>query len=417
MAAPALNFNRSRTPAAGPSDEELYGTPDMPVMEAAPEAEQPEAPAAAQPVEKDEFDIAAEVVKASSDADADTADASAPASSDEAPSSPETDKPEADPEEDPEKTRDEVLMEEYRKSTGASPEQAQAWLASAKAAAAAAATKQPEESQSDPRQGQDPRQQQPRPVPAGAGAAIGSLIGGIGGGLGSGLRSIKQGVANATNATLRGTGIKASAGLTPEVVRNRLFARWHEDYESGVSGMQATTESLIKTATAYNQLVRTSAPGRELEKIAKSRGTDIKTLISDVTAGTFEDADAKAAVDALRTDPHVQRAWKQFEDNVSAYGENLGKVQHNLTQLAANKSGKIDLEVENARLGEIVARHSKVEKPFELPANPIADNKADGKSPQKSVWEQFMEMSQNGLNFLQSLFDKVASFVAQKFGR
>ncbi|NTF17550.1 hypothetical protein G6L37_04005 [Agrobacterium rubi] len=406
-----LSRRRAAAPVSeGPTDEELYGGGGGDIVDA-PDETQPATPSetVAANDEPDEFDIAAAVVKDSTGDVPVSSDAASTPVADDAAADGEA--PPADPEEDAEKSKDQAILEDYQRTTGATPEQAKAWLEAAKAARA---QQNPAEQRQDPEQKQDPRLQ-PRP---GAPSALGALFSGVGGLGGSALRGLKNGAVTTTNAALRGTGLKASAGLTPEVVRNRLFNKWHEDYEIGKRGLERSTGDIIKMAAAYNQLIRTGAPGRELEKIAKSQGTDIKTLISDVTAGKVQDNDAKAAVEALRTDPHVQKAWTNFSNSVSAYGGHLEAVQHNLTQLATNRSDKINLEVEHAALGEIVGKHSKVEKPFELPANPIGDEKkADGKSPQKSVWEQFMEMSQNGLNFLQNLMERVATFVASKLGR
>lgn len=408
---------RRRTTAAveGPSDDEIFGgaEPADPAPDEAPAVNPSEN--AATPAEPDEFDIAAEVV---TDAKVDVATPPDAADSGETATAPDGDNAPANPEEDAAKSREEAIIEEYRRRTGASAEEAQAWLAAAR-------NRKAEQTPSEQRQDQDqeqgavPRMQRPGTPVGGASAAIGGLIGGVGGAAVSGLKKSIAGAFGGANAVLRGTGVKATAGLTPDMVKERLFGKWHEDYEIGKRGMKRTTDDLIKTAAAYNQLIRTGAPGRELEKIAKSQGTDIQTLISDVTSGKFQDNDAKAAVDALRTDPHVQKAWSKFSDSVNAYGEHLGAVQHNLTQLATNNSDKINLEIENLALGDIVRKHDKIEKPFELPANPISGDgaTADGKSPQKRLWEQFMEMSQNGLSFIQNLLDKVATFVAQKLGR
>lgn len=405
---PMPSLNRSKKAAATPAEEleQSYSTQEQ-IPETA-EVEAPaETPAAA---EKDEFDIAAEVVKDS--ADGETSDSTAnpsEAATGDTPENPAEETPE-NPEEAQAKTADEIAMEKYREATGASPEQAHAWLADAKNAQA----KQQQQSTGD--EEQDHRQQQNRGTP-GIGAGLGALLGGLAGGVGGGVRGVKRGVADVTNAALRGTNIRPAAGLTPDVIKNRLFNRWHQDYESGVKGMETSMADLVKTASAYNQLVKTSAPGRELEKIAKSRGTDIKTLLGQIVDGSFADADARAAADALRTDPHVKKAWDKFEKSVDNYGDSLGQVQHNMTQLVKNNSGKIDATVEAARLEEIHGKRSKVEQPLELPTNPVSDAKADGKSKQKSVWDQFVEMGQNGLNFLQELFEKVATYVASKFGR
>lgn len=407
-----LSRRRSVATAEGPSEDEIFGggEPEAP----APDEAAPSAASASseKPSEPDEFDIAAEVVTGVSVDDT----ASDPAAAENADASkadaPVEDAAPENPEEDAEKTKEEALIAEYRRQTGESEEQARNWLAAAKAQKAP--QNEAERPEEDRRQ--DPRMQQRPPVP---GSALAGLVNGVGG-LGAGvLRGIKKTAVEGTNAALRGTGVNVAAGLTPEKVRDRLFSQWHRDYEAGKRGMARTTEDIIKAAAAYNQLIKTGAPGRELEKIAKSQGTDIQTLISDVTAGKVQDNDAKAAVDALRADPHVQKAWSKFETSVQAYGDHLGAVKHNLTQLSTNKSDRVSLEVEQAALGEIVRKHEKVEKPFELPANPISGDgqKADGKSPMKSVWDQFMEMSQNGLSFIQNLFEKVANFVAQKFGR
>lgn len=406
---PMPSLNRSKKAAASPAEEleQSYSS-----QEQIPETAEVEAPSEA-PVaaEKDEFDIAAEVVKDSVGGEA--ADSTANPSEAVAGDAPENPAEETleNPEEDQAKTADEIAMEKYREATGASAEEAQTWLTNAKNAQAKQQQQQPTGDEE-----QDRRQQQQRGTP-GIGAGIGALLGGLAGGVGGGVRGVKRGVADVTNAALRGTNIRPAAGLTPEVIKNRLFNRWHQDYESGVKGMETSMADLVKTASAYNQLVKTSAPGRELEKIAKSRGTDIKTLLGQIVDGSFADADARAAADALRADPHVKKAWDKFEKSVDNYGESLGQVQHNMTQLVKNNSGKIDASVEAARLEEIHGKRSKVEQPLELPTNPVSDAKADGKSKQKSVWDQFVEMGQNGLNFLQDLFEKVATYVASKFGR
>jgi hypothetical protein len=405
---PMPSLNRSKKAAASPAEEleQAYESHEQ-VPEVAEVASTPadaEAPAANEP---DEFDIAAEVVKdsAAGDPTASGANPAEPTSESDPEVAPET--PE-NPEEDHAKTADEIAMEKYREATGASPEEAQTWLTNAKNAQA----KQQGQTGNEE---QDRRQQQ-RGAPS-IGGGIGALLGGLGSGVGGGIRNVKRGVADVTNAALRTTNIRPAAGLTPEVIKNRLFNGWHQDYEAGVKGMKDSMADLVKTASAYNQLVKTSAPGRELEKIAKSRGTDIKTLLGQIVDGSFADADAKAAADALRTDPHVKKAWDRFEKSVDSYGESLGQVQHNMTQLVRNNSGKIDPTIEAARLEEIHGKRSKVEQPLELPANPVSDAKADGKSKQKSVWDQFVEMGQSGLNFLQELFEKVATYVAGKFGR
>lgn len=399
-----LARRRSTAAAEGPSEDEIYGGSEP--MDAAPD----EAPTtggvpadettSAGTSAPDEFDIAAEVVTGVKSDDAPDGEKNEGEDASPEPAEP------SNPEEDAEKTRDQEILDEYQRRTGASPEAAQAWLAAAKAA-------KPQQNPSE-QQEQEKKAPPPRMGPP---SALGTLFSGIGGLGGGALRGLKNTALSGTNAALRGTGLRASAGLTPEVVKERLFSKWHEDYEIGKRGMNRSTDDIIKAAAAYNQLIRTGAPGRELEKIAKSQGTDIKTLISDVTAGKIQDNDAKVAVDALRTDPHVQKAWGKFSESVKAFGDHRDAVQHNLTQLANNGSNKVDLNIEQAALGEIFNKHGKVEQPFELPANPIADGKADGKSPQKSMWDQFMEMSQNGLSFLQQLMDRVATFVAQKFGR
>jgi hypothetical protein len=405
---PMPSLNRSKKAAATPAEERenSYESQEhiQEVAEAPSDPVEDKAPAASEP---DEFDIAAEVVKDSTSNEPTNSDAN-PA--EDAPERPVEDEKPENPEEDQTKSTDEILMEKYREQTGASPEEAQAWLAKAKNAQA---------TQEEPKQtgeADQDRRQQHRGTP-GIGAGIGALLGGLGSGVGGSLRAVKRGVADASNAALRTSNIRPAAGLTPEVIKNRLFNGWHQDYEAGVKGMEGSMADLVKTAAAYNQLVKTSAPGRELEKIAKSRGTDIKTLLGQIVDGSFADADARAAADALRTDPHVKKAWDKFEKSVDRYGESLGQVQHNMTQLVKNNSGKIDPTIEAARLEEIHGKRSKVEQPLELPTNPVSDAKADGKSKQKSVWDQFVEMGQNGLNFLQDLFDKVATYVASKFGR
>ncbi len=403
-----IKLNGSKKAAASPAEEleNAYESPDMPEVVDGP---QPTAEVeGASTTEPDEFDIAASVVKNSNldesstsdaDADGDAVGNTVPEDQESAP---------VDPEEDLTKSADEIAMEEYRQASGASDEQAKAWLAAKHAESG-------QQRQAGDRE-QDPRQQQ-RPV-AGAGAAFGALLGGLSNGLiAGGVRGVKRTVTDATNAALRGSKLRPAAGLTPEVIKNRLFNRWHEDYESGVDLMKKSMKDLVKTASAYNQLVKTSAPGRELEKIARSRGTDIKTLLGQIVDGSFEDADARAAAEALRTDPYVSKAWEKCERSVKGYGDGLEQVRHNMTQLVNNNSGKIDPTIEAARLEEIHSMREKVEKPFELPANPIADAKADGKSKQKSMWDQFVEMGQNGLNFLQGLLEKVATFVAAKLGR
>jgi hypothetical protein len=397
MAMPSLT---ARKPIESPADEEEFGGNEdfqPPVLDAV----ETSVSEAAQ--ERDEFDVAAEVVQDSSGSEA------------AAEAAPEENKEEN--EEEAAKTADDIAMESFRRETGASEEQARSWLAASKAAAPAAQAPQaPQRGQEQDQERQDGRQQRP-PHQNALGASIAGIGAGVAGGLGAGARSIKRGVADAANAALRGTKLKPTAGLTPERMKNRLFAGWHADYEAGVNGMARSSADLVKTAAAYNQLVKTSAPGRELEKIAKSRGTDIKTLLSEVVDGSFEDADAKAAVATLQQNPHVQRAWSNFEQSVNAYRDSQEQVQHNLTQLVNNNSGKVDLTVESARLGEIARKHNGVEQPLELPANPIStETKANGKSSQRDAWEQFLEMSQKGLSFLSGLFEKVATFIASKFG-
>ncbi len=408
---PMPSLNRSKKAAASPA-EELEQSYES--QEQIPEVAEIEAPAKVEASsEKDEFDIAAEVVKDSATGEStdSTTNPTDTASGDQEPAAenPAAEAPE-NPEEDNAKTADEIAMERFREATGASAEQAQTWLTNAKNAQA----KQQQVPAGD--EDNDRRQQHRGPAP-GVGGGIGALLGGLGSGVGGGIRSVKQGVADVTNAALRTTNIRPAAGLTPEVIKKRLFSGWHQDYEAGVKGMETSMADLVKTAAAYNQLVKTSAPGRELEKIAKSQGTDIKTLLGQIVDGSFKDADARAAADALRSDPHVKKAWDKFEKSVENYGDSLGKVQHNMTQLVNNNSGKIDPTIEAARLEEIHGKRSKVEQPLELPTNPVSDGKADGKSKQKSVWDQFVEMGQNGLNFLQNLFEKVATYVAAKFGR
>jgi hypothetical protein len=396
-----VSLNGGKKAISAPMEDFQEDYPDAApgIVDTSPEPTRSATPA----TEPDEYDIAAEAVSGDQPTESGSASAveaspttsnevdAANTSSSEATSP--SDKTPNDPEdEENTKSQDEIAMEAYRKETGASPEQAKAWLDAKKAAEA---------------------KEQQRPAAPAPGASMAAFLDGVGGGI----KGLSRGVSGVANAALRGTGIRRTAGLTPEVVKNRLFNRWHQDYEAGVRSMERGMTDLVKTAAAFNQLVKTSAPGRELEKIATSRGTDLRTLLGQVNNGTFEDADAKAAADQLRKDPHIQKAWSEVEKASEQYGNGLERVKHNMTQLVKNNSGKIDPAIESARLEEIHNKHSKVEQPLEIPANPLGDQKADGKSNQKSMWDQFLEMSQNGLNFLQELFSKVADYFSAKMGR
>lgn len=328
--------------------------------------------------------------------------------------------PAADPEEDRELSDEEKLLAEYRAQTGQTQEQAVAWLRQQKAAAAARQSAAPE-TEEEKRQ-----QQRPGQAVAAGGSAIGSIFGGLGGAIGAagtGLRStvgstIRAGRA-ARDAARRATGINRGAGLTPEVVRERMFDKWHGEYEAGLKKMDDSMESLVRAAAAYNQVVRMSAPGRELEKIAKSRGQNLDTLMSEITSGKADDALLKDHMEALRTDPKVQKTWSKVDAHTQALERGAGMWKDGLRKLGENFSDRLDMGIESARAAEILERHSQVEKPFEIPANPIGDQKANGKSLQKNMWEQFQEMTQNGLSFLRDLVDKFQNFanaVAAKFG-
>lgn len=400
-----LNGRGKTTPGAEAHDVDELPEIDETIRRSATGAE-PAAPEAA----LDEFDAAIAAVGEGDATGAGSSEQTATPPADPDPETPvDPDASPADADEDRVLTDDELLIEAYQKDNNVTHEQAVQWLASAKAAQA---TEESRRSQQQQEQDQN-TQRAPRPQ-SGGGSAIGALFGVAGAGLGK----LGSGIGGLGNAALRGSGFKRNAGMTPELVKKRLFDRWHSDYESGVKGMERTMTDLLKAASAYNQLVKTTAPGRELEKIAKSKGTDLRTLLSGLTAGTVDDVDAKAAMNQLVGDPHVQRAWNKVEASGAAYGDNLEKVMGTMGALQKNFADKLDLGIESARLEEIHGKHSKVEKPFELPANPINDeNKANGKSKQKSMWEQFQDMTQRGSQFIQALFEKISTYVAGKFGR
>jgi hypothetical protein len=328
-------------------------------------------------------------------------------------------KPENDPEED--LSEEEKLIAEYRRQTGQTQEQAIQWLRQQKAAAAA---RQPADAnQNEAGESDEEKRRRAAQMQGGRGSALGSLVGGIGGAFGaagSGLRNtvgstIRAGRA-ARDATRRATGLNRAAGVTPEMVRERMFSQWHNQYENGVHKMDDSMEALVKAAAAYNQVVRMSAPGRELEKIAKSRGQDLQTLMSEITEGKVDDAVAKDHMDAIRTDPKVQKAWTGVDRHNRALEDGVGMMKTGMRQIGENFADRVDMGIESARVSEILERRSDVEKPLQIPANPIGEQKADGKSAQKSMWEQFQEMTQGGLSFLRDLVDKFSNFVAAKFG-
>jgi hypothetical protein len=329
---------------------------------------------------------------------------------------------EPDPEEDNEASAEEKLMAEFRRQTGQSQEQAVAWLRQYKAAAAA--RQQPANTnESEPGETEEEKRRRAMQMQPGRGSAIGSLFGGIGGAVGaagSGLRNtvgstIRAGRV-ARDAAKRATGINRGAGVTPAMVRERMFSQWHHEYESGVRKMDDSMEALVKAAAAYNQVVRMSAPGRELEKIAKSRGQDLQTLMSEITAGKIDDTLTKDHMEAIRTDPNVRKAWAGVDRHNRAFEDGLGMMKTGMRKIDENFADRVDMGIEAARVSEILERNSDVEKPLQVPANPIGDQKANGKSAQKSMWEQFQEMTQGGLSFLRDLVEKFSNFVAAKFG-
>jgi hypothetical protein len=329
-------------------------------------------------------------------------------------------KPENDPEED--LSEEEKLIAEYRRQTGQSQEQAVQWLRQQKAAAAA--RQQPAETnQNEAGENDEEKRRRAAQMQGGRGSALGSLVGGIGGAFGAagaGLRNtvgstIRAGRA-ARDATRRATGLNRAAGVTPEMVRERMFSQWHNQYENGVHKMDDSMEALVKAAAAYNQIVRMSAPGRELEKIAKSRGQDLQTLMSEITDGKVDDALVKDHMEAIRTDPKVQKAWTGVDRHNRALEDGVGMMKTGMRQIGENFADRVDMGIESARVSEILERRSEVEKPLQVPANPIGDQKANGKSAQKSMWEQFQEMTQGGLSFLRDLVEKFSNFVAAKFG-
>lgn len=330
------------------------------------------------------------------------------------------------PEPDEEKTEEEKLLDAYQAQTGESREQALAWLNQQKAAAAAQRQQPANENENTSETDEEKRKRQQQQMAPGRGSAVGSMFAGLGGALG-GIGTLGRKTVGSTiragraarDATARATGINRGAGLTPEVVRNRMFDQWHHEYESGVRGMDRSMEALIKAAASYNLAIKNSAPGRELEKIASARGLDIGTLISEVTEGKVDDQVAKGHVDALRADPKVQNAWSGVDKHNRNLEKSMGMMQGGMQKISGNFPDRFALGIETQRVSEILERSREVEKPFQIPANPIGDQKADGKSPQKSMWEQFQEMTKGGMDFLRGLVDKfsnIVNAVAAKFG-
>lgn len=320
---------------------------------------------------------------------------------------------EKDSEEDKELSDDEKLIAEYCRQTKQTHEQGVEWLRQRKAEAAS--RQQPANMDGA---GEAQNNEQKRAPQMTAGRA--SLLGGLGGMLGSSLRETVGGTIRAgraaRDAAARRTGINRAAGMTPEMVRNRMFSQWHNQYETGVRKIDNSMDALAKAAAAYNQVIRTSAPGRELEKIANSRGQDLQTLLSEITAGTVDDSLAKDHMEALRTNPQIQKAWAGVDRHNRALEDGVGMMKTGMRQIGENFPERVDMNIEAARVSEILERRTEVEKPFQIPANPIGDQKANGKSPQKSMWEQFQEVTQGGLSFLRDLVDRFSNFVAAKFG-